>query len=136
MAGLQDLLDGGQKTIGVGEHDLVELLALGLFDGAALEGFEIEADDRDGSFELVSYGVEEGVLSLVAADFADEEDGVEYDQSDERGEEDDTKDGDGKGALVEDDPGDVEGDGEADGEDAQGDEGGDGSAASGDFHAT
>ena len=40
----------------------------------------------------------------------------------------------GDGALVEDDPGDVEGDGDADEEDAEGDEEGDGSAASGDVH--
>ena len=37
-------------------------------------------------------------------------------------------------SLRTDDPGDVEGDGEADGEGAEGDEEGDGSAASGDVH--
>jgi len=82
----------------------------------------------------VGDGVEEGVLTLVAADFADEEDGVEDDASDECGEEDDAEDGEGKGALVEDDPSDVEGDGEANGEDAECDEGGDGSASSCNVH--
>ena len=37
-------------------------------------------------------GVEEGVLALVAADFADQEDGVEDDAGDEQGEEDDAED--------------------------------------------
>ncbi len=36
LAGLEDLLDGGEKPVGVGEHDGVELLALGLVDGTAL----------------------------------------------------------------------------------------------------
>ena len=29
FAGFEDLLDGGEEAVGVGEHDLVELLALG-----------------------------------------------------------------------------------------------------------
>ena len=114
LAGFEDLLDGGEEAVGVGEHDGVELLALGFVDGAALEGFEVEADAGDGGFELVGDGVEEGVLTLVAADFADEEDGVEDDAGDEEGEEDDAEDGEGDVALVEDDPADVEGDGDAD----------------------
>ena len=83
FAGLEDLLDGAEQAVGVGEHDLVELLALGFGDVAALKGFEVEADGGDGSFELVGDGVEEGVLALVAADFADQEDGVEDDAGDE-----------------------------------------------------
>src|ERR1700689_3160222 len=68
LAGLEDLLDGAEKAVGVGEHDFVELLALSFGDFATLEGFEIEADGGDGGFELVGDGVEEGVLALVAAD--------------------------------------------------------------------
>jgi hypothetical protein len=37
----------------------------------ALERIEIEADGGDGGFELVGDGVKEGVLALVAADFAE-----------------------------------------------------------------
>ena len=87
---LSDLLDGGEEPVGVGEHDPVELLALGLFDGAALEGLEVEADAGDGGLELVGDRVEEGVLTFVAADLADEEDGVEDDAGDEGAEEDNT----------------------------------------------
>ena len=105
LAGFEDLLDGGEEAVGVGEHDGVELLALGFVDGAALEGFEVEADAGDGGLELVGDGVEEGVLALVAADFADEEDGVEDDAGDEEREENDAEDGEGDGALVEEDPG-------------------------------
>ena len=77
FARLQHLLDGGKQTVGVGEHDLVEVLPLFFGDCAALEGLAVEADGGDGRFEFVGDGVEEGVLALVAADFADQEDGVE-----------------------------------------------------------
>ena len=135
LAGFEDLLDGGEEAVGVGEHDRVELLALGFVDGAALEGFEVEADGGDGGFELVGDGVEEGVLALVAADFADEEDGVEDDAGDEDGEEEDAEDERERcGASLQDDPADVEVDGDAGEEHAERDEEGDGSAASGDVH--
>ena len=89
FAGFEHLLDGGEQAVGVGEHDLVELLPLGFGDLAALEGFEVEADGGDGGFEFVGDGVEEGVLALVAADLADQEDGVEDDSGDQQAEEDD-----------------------------------------------
>ena len=41
-----------------------------------MESFEVEADAGDGGLEFVGDGVEEGVLSLVAADLTDDEDGV------------------------------------------------------------
>ena len=52
LAGLEDLLDGGEEAVGIGEHDPVELLLLGFINdiGAALEGFVIEADAGDGGF--------------------------------------------------------------------------------------
>ena len=80
-----------KQAVGVGEHDSVEVLALGFGDVAALQGFEVEADGGDGGFELVGDGVEEGVLALVAADFADQEDGVENDAGDQQAEEDDAE---------------------------------------------
>ena len=107
FAGFEDLLDGGEETVGVGQHDGVELVALGFGDGVALEGLEVEADGCDGGLELVGDGVEEGVLALVAADFADEEDGVEDDAGGEQAEENEAQDEQSDAALVEDDPGDV-----------------------------
>jgi hypothetical protein len=84
----------------------------------------------------VGDGVEEGVLTLVAADLADQEDGVEDDAGDEGCEEDDADDEDGDVFLALDDPGDVEGDGEAGEQYAEGDEEGDCSAASVDVHSS
>jgi hypothetical protein len=134
LSGFQDLFDSGEEAVGVCEHDGVELLTLGLVDGAALEGFKIETDAGDGSLKLVGDGVEEGVLALVTAYLADQEDGVEDDAGDKDGEENDADDEDGDAFLVVDDVGDVEGDGDADEEDAQGNKCGDGSAASCDVH--
>ena len=78
-AGAQDLLDGGEQPVAVLQHDAVELLALGLVDGARLQGFQIQADGRDRSFQLVGDGVDERVVLFVAADFAHQKDGVEHD---------------------------------------------------------
>ena len=73
-------------------HDGVKLLALGVVEGSPLEGFQIKPDAGDGGFELVGDGVEERVLALVAADFTDEEDGVEDDAGGKDAEEDDAED--------------------------------------------
>jgi hypothetical protein len=135
LSGFQDLLDGGEEPVGVGEHDLVELLALGLFDGATLEGLEVEADAGDGGLKLVGDGVEEGVLTLVAADLANEEDCVEDHAGDECAEEDNAQHGEGEVSLVANDPVDVKGDKATNEENAEGDEEGNGSAASSDVHS-
>jgi hypothetical protein len=109
-------------------------VALGLGDGVALEGLEIEADGGDGGLELVGDGVEEGVLALVAADLADQEDGVEDYAGGEQAEEDEAKDYQGEAALIEDDPRDVEDDEANDYKYTEGDGKGNGSAASVDVH--
>jgi hypothetical protein len=83
----------------------------------------------------VGDGVEEGVLTLVAANLTDDEDGVENDAGDQDREEDDAQDEQRKVALVVDDPGDVEEDGEAGEQYAKRDEDCNGSAASIDIHA-
>jgi hypothetical protein len=106
-----------------------------LIAGVALEGFEVELDAGDGSFELVGDGFEERVLALVATDFADEEDGVEHDAGDEDGEENDAEEIDGEAAAVVVYPGDVEDDGEDRETHAQCDEERFGSAAACEIHA-
>jgi hypothetical protein len=100
-----------------------------------LKSLEVETDAGDGSLELVGDGVEEGVLAFVAADLADQKDGVEDNTGDEERKEDDAENGERDGSLVEDDPTNIECDGNADEEDAQCDEGGDGSAASCNVHS-
>ena len=134
LAGLEYGFDGGEEAVAVFAHDGVEALALLLVAGMALQGLEIETDAGDGGFELVGDGFEEGVLALVAADFADEEDGVDNDAGDEDGEEDDAEEVDGEAAAVVVDPGDVEDDGERGETHAERDEKRSGSAAPGEIH--
>ncbi len=134
LTGLEDLLYGGEQAVRVGEHDFVEVLALSFRDVAALQGFEVESYGGDGRFEFVSDGVEKGILALVAADLADQEDGVEDDAGGEHGEEDGAEDDGGDAAFVEDDPGNVVGDKTADQKRTKGDREGDATASSGDVH--
>jgi hypothetical protein len=134
FAGLEDGFDGGEEAVAVLAHDGVEALALLLVAGMALQGVEVEADAGDGGLELVGDGFEEGVLALVAADFADQEDGVDDDSGDEDGEEDDAEEVDGEAAAVVVDPGDVEDDGEGGETDPERDEKRFGSAATGEIH--
>ncbi len=130
FARFEDLLDGAEETVRVGEHDLVELLPLSFGNFSALEGFEVEADRSDRSLELVSDSVEEGILALIAADFADQEDSVEDDTRGEQGEEDHAKNDGGDASLVKDDPGDVIRDEATDEQHSKCDREGNGSASS------
>ena len=134
FAGLQHLLDGGQQSVGVGVHGSVEVLALGFGDVSALQGFEIQADGGDRRFELVGDRVDEGVLALVAADFANQEDGVEHHAGHQQAEQQDAEDQRKNAAFMQEDVVDVEIDGDADEDRPQGDRKGNGAAASGDVH--
>jgi hypothetical protein len=75
---LQDLLHGIEQAIGILEHEAVKLLALRFVHLAPLQRFEVEANRRDGRFQLVRHGVDETVVLLVAPDFTHQKDGVEH----------------------------------------------------------
>ena len=134
FAGFEHLLHGAEQAVGVGQHDLVELLALRFWYIAALQSLEIETDRGDGRLQFVRDSVEEGVLALVAADLADEEDGVQHDACYQHREKDDTEHDGGDTAFVQDDPGDVVGDQAADQEHPKGDGECDRSASSSHVH--
>jgi len=134
LAGLEDGFYSGEEAVAVLAHDGVEALALLLVAGMALQGFEVEADAGDGGFEFVGDGFEEGVLALIATDFADQEDGVDDDAGDEDGEENDAEKVDGEAAAVVVNPGDVEDDGQGGETHAERDEKRSGSAAPGEVH--
>ncbi len=82
-AGAQDLFDGRQQAVAILQHDAVELLALGFIHRARLQRFEIQPDGGDRSFQFMCDGVDEGVVLLIAADFADQEDGIQHDAADD-----------------------------------------------------
>ena len=79
-------------------------------------------------------GVQEGVLPLVAADLAHQEDGVKDYARDQQGEEDNAQDHVGDARLIQDDPADVKRDRKSRQQHAKRDEGRDGAAAAVDVH--
>ena len=50
LASLQHLLNRRQQAVGIGQHDLVELLPLLLGDSAALQRLAVQPDGGDGGF--------------------------------------------------------------------------------------
>src|SRR5688572_31918063 len=80
----QHLLDCLQQAIAVGEHDVVKLASLLFVHLACFECFQIQPDRCDGSLEFVSDGVNERVVLLVAAYFADQERRVEHQSEDDQ----------------------------------------------------
>ena len=117
--GLQDLLDRLEQSVAVLQHDAVELAPFLLVQLAALQSLQVEPNRRHRSLELVGDGVDEGIVLLVAADFAHQEDGVEHHPGNDRDEQDDAEDEQERSAPVEHDPADVERDGQRHEADAQ-----------------
>ena len=130
----QHLLDCAEQPVGIEQHQPVKFLALFFVELAALERFEIEADRGDRRFQFVRDGVDETVVLFVAADFADEEAGVDDHAADDRGKKNHAEEKQDGFAAVEDDPADVERDGERDEAHAQRDEKCDGLPAASDGH--
>ena len=112
LTGSQDLLDGMQEPVVFVEHDAIELLALLLAQLMLLEGFEVEADRGNRGLQFVCDGVDEAVVLLIASDLPDKVDGVEDQSRNDEEEECDSQHQHGNLPPVEDDPADVEGDGE------------------------
>jgi hypothetical protein len=73
----QDLFHGVQQAVGIEQHELVELAPLRFFHLAPLQGFEVEADGGDRRLQFVGDGVDEAVVLLVAANFADQKNRIE-----------------------------------------------------------
>jgi len=134
LARFEDLLDSGKQAVGIGKHGGVELLALSFLYRVALKRFEVESDAGNRRLELVGDRVQEGILTFVAAYLAHQKDRIENDTGDKQGEEDDPQDGERNGALIENDPSDLQGDGKADKKDTEGDKECNRSAASCDVH--
>ena len=121
-AGAQDLLDQVEQPVAVGEHDAVELPALVFGEFAALQRFEVEPNRGDRRLQFVRDGVDESVVLLVAPDFTHEKNRVEDQPADDDQEEDDAEDEQHPGTPVDDDPTDVERDGQGDQARAEDDE--------------
>ena len=130
----QHLLHGAEQAIGIVKHDKKEIRwRWASLDVARLQGLEVKADGRDGRFEFVGDRVDEAVVLLVAANFADQKNGVQNHAGDNRGEENHAKEKLNAFTPAENDPADVERDGQGDQGAAQYDEKRDGASTTCDF---
>ena len=131
-AGPQHLVDRVQQPIAVLQHDAVELATFVLVEVSRLERLQIEANRRHGRLQLVGDRVDERVVLLVAADLADQKDGVEHEAGDDDQEEDQAEEGQDAFLPVDHQPADVQRDSNGDEADAENDEENDRTAAAGD----
>ena len=106
----------------VGQHDVVELVALRLADRARLQRLEVQPDRGDRRLQLVGDGVDEAVVLLVALDLQHQEHGVDDQAGDDQAEQDDAEDDRRDAAGIGDDPADVQRDRGRDQQDAERDE--------------
>jgi len=125
-ARFQHLLDGVVQPLGVGKHDVVELLASCVVNVSRLQRLQVEPHRRDRGLQLVRDGVDEGLVIFVALDLEYEEHRVDDDAGDDQGEQDDAENQRGQAPGVDQDPADVQRHGRAHKEDAEGYEEADG----------
>ena len=108
-----------QQPIAVLEHDPVELAAPFGVQFARLQCLQVEPNRGHRRLQFVGDGVQEGVLLFIPADLADQKNRVQHHAGDDQQEQDDAQDRQDPHPPVEDDPADVEGDGNGDEADAE-----------------
>src|SRR5258708_4363161 len=74
---LKHLLYGIGEAVRIFDHQPIKITALGYIDLPALQCLQVESDRRNGSFEFVSYRVDETIVLLVLADFAQQKTSIE-----------------------------------------------------------
>src|ERR1700724_2195356 len=72
-----------QQALGIEQHQLVELPPLRLSYLESLQSLKVEPDGRDRRLQFMGDRVDETVVLLVAANFTDEKNRVEYDAGDD-----------------------------------------------------
>src|SRR5215471_96879 len=133
-SGPKHLLDGFGQSVHVAQHQPVELLFSGFGEVATLQGLQMEANRSDGRLQLMSYSIDEAVVLFTAPDLAHEENRVHHHAGDDQGEEDDSEEQQDAFAPIEDDPANVESNGQRHQAYTQDDEERDRSTAARDAH--
>ena len=75
--GAQNLFNGAVQTVRIFQHDLIKFFALEIFQLARLQSFQIQPDRSHGSFQFMGDGVEKRIVLFIAADFPNQEYGVQ-----------------------------------------------------------
>jgi hypothetical protein len=91
LTGQQNLLDSVHEPITIGEHDRVKVFSLPMVQLSRLQGFQVEADGGERRFELMSYGIDKGIVLFIAFDLTYQEGGVKNQADNDHREEDDAK---------------------------------------------
>src|SRR5579859_6246998 len=106
LACFQNFLNCAHQAVRVFQHEPVEVAALGVIDMglAAFESLQVKANGRDRSFQFMSNCINEAVMLLIAANFADQKAGIENQASGYRPEEDDPEKNFNVMLPVQDDP--------------------------------
>ena len=73
----QHLFHGVQQALGIEQHQLVELPPLRFFHLASLQSLQVEPDGGDRRLQFMGDRVDEAVVLLVAANFADQKNRIE-----------------------------------------------------------
>src|SRR5271157_1565274 len=102
----QYLFHGAQQALGIEQHQLVELPALRFSHFEPLQGLQVEPDGRDRRLQFMGDRVDEAVVLLVAANFADQKNGIEDEARDDDQEKYAAEKKHQTGAPVQDDPAD------------------------------
>src|SRR5437763_7420897 len=68
LPSFQHLLNRCEQAVAVQQHESVELAPLFFVQLAPLQGFQIEPDRSDGSFQLMRDRIDEAVVLFVAPD--------------------------------------------------------------------
>ena len=133
-SGAEHLLDGFGETVGIAQHQPIELLLLRFRQLAALQGFQMQPDRCHRRLQFVSDGVDEAVVLLAAPQLAHQKNRIHHHAGNDQREKDDAEKQQHAFAPVEDDPADVQGDSQRHQANAQAEEEHDGSAAARDAH--
>src|SRR5208282_2497643 len=104
LSRFQHLFHGVQQALGIEQHQLVELAPLRFSDLESLQRLKIELDGRDRRLQFVSDRVDEAVMLLVAANLANQKNGIEDEAGNDGAKKNDAKKNLDALAPVEDDP--------------------------------
>jgi hypothetical protein len=134
FAGFQNLLDGSEQPIGIEQHEAIKVTALTLADLATLQSFEVQTYRCDGRFQFVCDRVDKTVVLFVPLYFSHQEACVDDHAADNRSEEDYSDEKENSFPPVENNPANVQDNGEGNETDSQYKEKGNRFSAAGDEH--
>ncbi len=110
----QHLLHSSEQSVRIEQHQVVKFAALRLVHFAALQRLEVKANGGDGRLEFMSHCVDKAVVLLIQLDFTHQETCIQDQSENNRCKEENAEKEEHALAPVENDPSDVQRDGQRD----------------------